>query len=70
MKVKTFKQGNYNFLSVNNQIVCCFDGGRNKFIRCTTIGINENVMECINNFREQYKLKPITLKYFLSEFCC
>ena len=69
MKVKTSKQGNYNFLSVNNQIVCCFNEAKNQFIRCTTVGITEKVIECINDFRALYHLKPITIDYFMNEFC-
>ena len=69
MKVKTSKQGNYNFLSVNNQIVCCFNEAKNQFIRCTTVGITEKVIECINDFRALYHLKPITIDYFTNEFC-
>ena len=68
MKVKTSKQGNYNFLSVNNQIVCCFNEAKNQFIRCTTVGITEKVIECINDFRESYNLKHITLECFINEF--
>ena len=68
MNVKTMKQGNYNFLSVNNQIICAFNETKNQFIRCTTAGITENVIECVNDFRESYNLKNITLKCFLSEF--
>ena len=69
MKVKTSKQGNYNFLSVNNQIVCAFNEAKNQFIRCTTVGITEKVIECINDFRALYHLKPITLDFFMNEFC-
>ena len=69
MKVKTIKQGNYNFLSVNNQMVCCFNEAKNQFIRCTTVGITEKVIECINDFRALYHLKPITLDFFMNEFC-
>ena len=68
MNVKTMKQGNYNFLSVNNQIICAFNEAKNQFIRCTTAGITENVIECVNDFRESYNLKNITLKCFLNEF--
>ena len=68
MKVKTSKQGNYNFLSVNNQIVCAFNEAKNQFIRCTTVGITEKVIECINDFRALYHLKPITLDFFMNEF--
>ena len=69
MKVKISKQGNYNFLSVNNQIVCAFNEAKNQFIRCTTVGITEKVIECINDFRALYHLKPITLDFFMNEFC-
>ena len=62
------KQGNYNFLSVNNQIICAFNETKNQFIRCTTAGITEKVIECVNDFRESYNLKNITLKCFLNEF--
>ena len=68
MNVKTMKQGNYNFLSVNNQIICAFDEAKNQFIRCKTAGITEKVIECVNDFRESYNLKNITLKCFLNEF--
>lgn len=68
MNVKTMKQGNYNFLSVNNQIICAFNEAKNQFIRCTTAGITENVIECVNDFRESYNFKNITLKCFLNEF--
>ena len=68
MNVKTMKQGNYNFLSVNNQIICAFNEAKNQFIRCTTAGITEKVIECVNDFRESYNLKNITLKCFLNEF--
>lgn len=68
MNVKTRKQGNYNFLSVNNQIICAFNEAKNQFIRCTTVGITEKVIECINDFRALYHLKPITIEYFLKEF--
>ena len=69
MKVKTSKQGNYNFLSVNNQIVCAFNEAKYQFIRCTTVGITEKAIECINDFRALYHLKPITLDFFMNEFC-
>ena len=68
MKVKTMKQGNYNFLSVNNRLICCFNEEKKQFIRCTTTGITEKVIECVNDFRESYNLKNITLKCFLNEF--
>ena len=68
MNVKTMKQGNYDFLSVNNQIICAFNETKNQFIRCTTAGITEKVIECVNDFRESYNLKNITLKCFLNEF--
>lgn len=68
MKVKTFKQRTCNFLVVNNQIICAFNESKNQFIRCTTAGITEKVIECINDFRALYHLKPITKEYFLKEF--
>ena len=68
MKVKISKQGNYNFLSVNNKIVCCFNEAKNQFIRCTTAGITEKVIECVNDFRALYHLRPIATEYFLKEF--
>ena len=64
MEVKTSKQGNYNFLSINNQIICCFNEAKNQFIRCTTVGITEKTIEHINGFRALYHLKPITLDFF------
>ena len=68
MKVKTIKQGNYNFLTVNNTMICAFNESKNQFIRCTTSGITEKVIECINDFRSKYNLKPITREFFLHEF--
>ena len=68
MKVKTFKQRTYNFLVVNNCIICAFDESKNQFVRCTTSGITQKVIECINDFRTLYNLNPITIEYFLKEF--
>ena len=68
MKVKTFKQRTCNFLVVNNQIICAFNESKNQFIRCTTAGITEKVIEYVNDFRALYHLKPITTEYFLKEF--
>ena len=68
MKVKTFKQRTCNFIVVNNQIICAFNESKNQFIRCTTAGITEKVVECVNDFRALYHLKPITTEYFLKEF--
>ena len=68
MKVKTFKQRTCNFLVVNNQIICAFNENKNQFIRCTTAGITEKIIECVNDFRALYHLKPITKEYFLKEF--
>ena len=68
MEVKTSKQGNYNFLSINNQIICCFNEAKNQFIRCTTVGITEKTIGHINGFRALYHLKPITLDFFMNEF--
>ena len=68
MKVKTFKQRTCNFLVVNNQIICAFNESKNQFIRCTTAGITEKAIECVNDFRTLYHLKPITKEYFLKEF--
>ena len=33
-----------------------------------TAGITEKVIECVNDFRTLYHLKPITKEYFLKEF--
>ena len=68
MKVKTFKQRTCNFLVVDNHIICAFNESKNQFIRCTTAGITEKVIEFVNDFRELYHLKPITTEYFLHEF--
>ena len=58
------------FLVVNGYIICGFDERENQFFRCTTDGITEKVIQCVNNFRELYNLNPITLEYFLKEFGC
>lgn len=69
MKVKTFKQSHYNFLVVNNHIICSYDEGESQlFMRCSNAGITEEVIQCVNDFRKLYNLSPITLEYFLKEF--
>ena len=68
MKVKTFKQRTCNFFFFFNHIICAFNEAKNQFIRCTTVGITEKVINCVNDFRELYHLKPITTEYFLKEF--
>ena len=68
MEIKTIKQGSYNFLSINNTMVCCFNKTEKQFIRCTTSGITDKVIEYVNDFRNKYNLKPITREYFLNEF--
>lgn len=68
MKTKIFKQGNYNYLSVNNIIVCAFNETKNQFIRCTTVNITKKVIDAINDFRNIYNLEKITLKMFMEEF--
>lgn len=70
MKVKIFKQRTCNFLTVDDQIICAFNESKNQFIRCTTSGITDKVISCINDFRELYNLKPITVQFFLQEFSC
>lgn len=68
MKVKTVKQGNYIFLSINNIMICAFNELEKQFIRCTTVGITEKIIKCVNDFRNKYNLESITMEYFLNEF--
>nr|DAZ51530.1 MAG TPA: hypothetical protein [Caudoviricetes sp.] len=68
MKTKIFKQNNYKYLSVNDNIVCAFNETKNQFIRCTTVNITEKVIDAINDFRNIYNLEKITLKMFMEEF--
>lgn len=68
MKTKIFKQGDYNFLSVNDAIICAFNETKNQFIRCSTANITEKVIDSINYFRSLYNLKEISLEFFIKEF--
>ena len=68
METKVIKQGDYNFLSVNNTIVCAFNETKNQFVRCSTANITEKVIGAINYFRSLYDLKEISMEYFIKEF--
>ena len=64
LKIKTVKKGSYNYLIVNNNIICAFNEVKNYFVKCNTCEITLDIIECINKFREKYNLNPITIEHY------